>query len=66
MKVYKHIVELSNNAILNNRSIGQGIITSMFASGAVIGHVMSFAELHRRGYAGEFPPSRDMDPGVLI
>ena len=27
---------------------------------------MSFAELHRRAYAGEFPPSRDVDPGVLI
>ncbi len=27
---------------------------------------MSFAELHRRAYAGEFPPSRPMDPRVLM
>jgi uncharacterized C2H2 Zn-finger protein len=27
---------------------------------------MSFAELHVRAYAGEFPPSRDVDPSVLI
>lgn len=25
----------------------------------------SFADLHRRAYAGEFPPSRPMDPSVL-
>ena len=24
------------------------------------------AELHRRAYAGEFPPSRPMDPRVLL
>jgi catechol 2,3-dioxygenase len=27
---------------------------------------MSLAELHRRAYAGEFPPSRPMDPRVLM
>jgi hypothetical protein len=27
---------------------------------------MSFVELHQRAYAGEFPPSRDVDPSVLI
>ena len=27
---------------------------------------MSFAELHRRAYAGEFPPSRPMDLNDLI
>jgi hypothetical protein len=27
---------------------------------------MSFAELHRRAYAGEFPPSRPMNPYDLI
>lgn len=27
---------------------------------------MSFAELHRRAYAGEFPPSRPMNPHDLI
>ena len=27
---------------------------------------MSFAELHRRAYAGEFPPSRSMDPRILM
>ena len=27
---------------------------------------MSFAELHRRVYTGEFAPSRPMDPRVLI
>jgi catechol 2,3-dioxygenase len=27
---------------------------------------MSFAELHRRAYAGEFPPSRPMDPRDLM
>ena len=27
---------------------------------------MSFAELHRRAYAGEFPPSRPMDPRILM
>jgi hypothetical protein len=26
----------------------------------------SFADLHRRAYAGEFPPSRPMDPSVLL
>jgi catechol 2,3-dioxygenase len=26
----------------------------------------SFADLHRRAYAGEFPPSRPMDPSVLM
>ncbi len=27
---------------------------------------MSFAELHRRAYAGEFPPSGPVDPRVLM
>ncbi len=27
---------------------------------------MSFAELHRRAYAGEFPPSRPMDLRILM
>ena len=27
---------------------------------------MSFTELHRRAYAGEFPPSRPMDPRMLM
>src|SRR5260370_642250 len=27
---------------------------------------MSFAELHRRAYAGEFPPSRPMNPRDLM
>src|SRR5258707_6761660 len=27
---------------------------------------MSFAELHRRAYAGEFPPPRPMDPRILM
>jgi len=27
---------------------------------------VSFADLHRRAYAGEFPPSRPMDPSVLL
>ena len=26
----------------------------------------SFADLHRRAYAGEFPPPRPMDPSVLL
>jgi catechol 2,3-dioxygenase-like lactoylglutathione lyase family enzyme len=28
--------------------------------------IASFADLHRRAYAGEFPPSRPMDPSVLL
>jgi hypothetical protein len=27
---------------------------------------MSVEELHRRAYAGEFPPSKPMDPRVLM
>ena len=27
---------------------------------------LSFTELHRRAYAGEFPPSRPMDPRILM
>jgi catechol-2,3-dioxygenase len=27
---------------------------------------MSIEELHRRGYAGEFPPAKPMDPRVLL
>jgi len=27
---------------------------------------MSLAELHRRAYAGEFPPARPMDPRILM
>ena len=26
----------------------------------------SVEEVHRRGYAGEFPPSKPMDPRVLL
>jgi len=27
---------------------------------------MSLEELHKRGYAGEFPPEKEMDPAALM
>ena len=46
------------------RPIGTDVDPGAMAAARASG--ISVEELHRRANAGEFPPSKPMDPGVLI